>query len=100
MTALVIALSPFLSSAITGFLKMLPPFASLSQEARTPIIRVLGAIVSLVYVVVGMWITGGYSQDTITNEINTLVFALMSWLGSLGVFHAFFQKAIAPAPAA
>lgn len=92
MSALIILLSPAITSALTGLIKLLPPFAKLTDQARTPIIRVLGAFIALAYVVAGMYITGSVSPDALANAVNAVIFAALAWLGSLGIFHAFFQK--------
>lgn len=97
MSALIISLSPFITSALTGWLKGLPPFAGLSDNARPTVIRLLAALVSLVYVVAGMYITGNMSADVLANALNAFIFAMLAWLGSLGIFHAFFQPATPPA---
>lgn len=92
MSALIVALSPFITSALTGWIKGWAPFATLTDAARTPVIRFLAAFIALVYVVAGMWVTGSFSADALTNAVNAVIFALLAFLGSLGVFHAFFQK--------
>lgn len=98
MLALILAFSPFVVAALTGLVKMLPLFASLSDAARKPGVRVLAAALSLLYVLFSAWITGSLNGDILYVSVQTLAVALMAWLGSLGVFHAFFQKApVAPA---
>lgn len=92
MSALIIALSPAITSALVGWIKTWRPFTSLTDNARTPVIRLLGAFVALVYIVLGMWVTGSITPDLLADAINTLIFAGLAWLGSLGIFHAFFQK--------
>lgn len=92
MSALIIALSPAITSALTGWIKTWRPFAALTDQARTPVIRLLGAFIALVYVVLGMWVTGSITPDAAADAVNAVIFALLAWLGSLGIFHAFFQK--------
>lgn len=92
MSALIIALSPAIVSALTGWIKGWTPFSSLTSAARTPVVRVLAALVALVYVILGMYVTGSIMPDVLGNALNVFIFALLAWLGSLGIFHAFFQK--------
>lgn len=93
MLALILAFSPFVVSGATGLLKMLPPFTKLSDAARTPGVRVLAAVLAFIYVLFSAYITGSLNADALTLSVQTLALSLMAWLGSLGVFHAFFQKA-------
>lgn len=91
MSALLIALAPFITSGIVGFVKNLPPFASLGAS-RTPAVRLLAAGVSVVYILAGLWVTGAYDPNSLSAAIQLFDFSLLSWLGSLGIFHAFFQN--------
>lgn len=84
--------SPFVISALTGWIKGWTPFANLSDAARPAVVRALAALVSFAYVVVGMWITGNVDANALSTALTALVLAIVPWLGSLGVFHAFFQK--------
>lgn len=93
MTALIIGLSPFVVSALTGLFKQLKTFTYLSDAARTPAVRLLAAAISLVYVFLGFWVSGVLDPSALGVAVQTLLFALLAWLGSLGVFHAWFQKA-------
>lgn len=84
--------SPFVISALTGWVKSWTPFASLSDGARTAGVRALAAAISFVYVVVGMWITGNVDTNIIQTGLEGLALAFVPFLSSLGLFHAFFQK--------
>ena len=86
------ALAPFITSAITGWVKGLPAFSSLSDEARTPAVRVLAAVVSLVYAFVTLWVTGHIDEGAVVVASNVLLEALLGWLGSIGLFHVAFAK--------
>ncbi len=92
MASLLLALSPFIVSAVTGWLKSLPPFTSLMDAARTPAVRVLAAVLAVVYVLLGAWMTGNVDGAVLSTSLTGLEAALLAWLGSLGLFHAFFQK--------
>jgi hypothetical protein len=101
MSALIIAFSPFITSALTGWLKGLPAFTTLTDNARPTVVRLLAAAVALAYVLAGMYVTGSITPDVLSNALNAFIFALLAWLGSLGIFHTFFQKVGVPAaPAA
>lgn len=92
MLGILYALSPMVVSALTGALKNLPAFTSLSDVARTPAIRVLAALIAVVYSLATLWVTGNLDQGAFLVAVNTLIEAFIAWIGSLGVFHAFFQK--------
>lgn len=92
MVGFIIAASPFITSALTGLIKKLPLFSSLSDSARTPLVRALAALIAVVYILVGFWMTGQLDQNLFGAAVQTFVFALLAWLSSLGIFHAFFQK--------
>jgi hypothetical protein len=89
---LTFAASPFIISALTGWIKGWTPFANLSDTARPAIIRVLAAVISFGYVLFGFWITGNVDSNVLGVSLQALILAVVPWLGSLGVFHAFFQK--------
>lgn len=97
-STLVIAASPFITSTLTGLMKRIPAFTSLSDQARTPLVRLLAAFVAVVYVMLGMYVTGSITPDVLSNVVNAFVLALLAWLGSLGIFHAFFQKVVGGVP--
>lgn len=92
LTAIILAVTPFLVNAITGFVKMLPTFADL-RGSRKPVIRAIAAFVSLAYVALGLWLEpGSVSDDMLTTAIGTAGLAFITWLSSLGSYHAFFDK--------
>lgn len=93
MTLLIaLAGSPFVVSALTGWIKGWTPFASLTDAARPTIVRALAAVLAFVYVVASMWFTGNVSPDVLNTAITALCLGVAPWLGSIGVFHAFFQQ--------
>ncbi|OGG65163.1 hypothetical protein A2Z56_02635 [Candidatus Kaiserbacteria bacterium RIFCSPHIGHO2_12_45_16] len=92
LTALLISVTPFLVNAVTGLIKMLPSFASL-RESRRPIIRLVAALASFGYVGLGLWIEPDLvSGDTLNAVIGTFGLTFITWLSSLGSYHAFFNK--------
>lgn len=93
MIALLLAFSPFITSALTGLVKGLPPFASLSYSSRPTIVRLIAALIAVGYMLLSFYVTGNLDSTAFGIAVQTALFALLTWLGSLGVFHAFFQKA-------
>lgn len=89
---LALAASPFVISAITGLIKMFPPITALADVARTPIVRALAALISFAYVIATMYITGTVDSSLLSTALTALLVGIAPWLGSMGVFHAFFQK--------
>ncbi len=92
LDTILITLSPLITSALTGWVKGLPMFSNLSDAARTPVIRLLAAGISLAQALLTLWITGNADAGALDVAVNAFVLSLLSWLGSLGIFHAFFQK--------
>lgn len=92
MNSILLALSPFITSALTGALKNVGPFANLSDNARPAVIRLLAAVIALAYAIAGVWISGAAGQDSLGVAVTAFIDALVVWLGSLGVFHAWFAK--------
>lgn len=88
---LAFAASPFVISALTGWIKSWTPFTALSDVARTPAVRALAAFISFLYVIATMWVTGTVDSNILGMALQGLLLAIVPWLGSLGVFHAFFQ---------
>jgi hypothetical protein len=48
--------------------------------------------VSLVYVLLGAWMTGNVDGSVISVSLSGFGVALVAWLGSMGLFHAFFAR--------
>lgn len=92
MLTFILAISPFIVSALTGWIKTFPSFTNLSDSSRVPAVRALAAFISLAYTVIGFWINGGVDSSALMTVFAAFGYALVSWLGSLGVFHAFFAK--------
>jgi hypothetical protein len=92
MESLLLMLSPFVVTALTGLIKSLPAFSNLADQARTPAVRVVAAGVTLLYVALGAWITGNVDSAALSTGVGGMETAVVVWVGSLGVFHAFFQK--------
>lgn len=92
LTAIIFGITPFLVNAITGIIKSLPTFSDLIVS-RKPVVRTIAAVVSLVYVSLGLWLEpGSVSDDAITTATGTVGLAFVTWLSSLGSYHAFFDK--------
>lgn len=89
MDSIIILITPFVISAVTGLVKMLPPVQSLSDMAQTPAIRAIAAILSLLYVVLTFWFTGSFDNATFGTALVVLGATFMAWLSSLGFVHAF-----------
>lgn len=90
---LILTLTPFLLNAVTGLIKTLPTFETLKYGTRRPILRLLAAGVSLVYVSLGLWLApGSVSPDALTTVFTTVGLAFLAWLSSLGSYAAFFSK--------
>jgi len=83
---------PTIVTAITGFMKTLPSFTSLSDSSRTPAVRLLAAVIALVAVLIGEWVTGFFDASAITVVVQTVFLTAATWVGSLGIFHGLFQK--------
>lgn len=84
---------PTIVTALTGWLKGLPTFASLSSAQRPPYVRVLAAALSLVIVLAGEWMTGSFDASATTVALQTLFLTAGTWIGALGIFHGIFAKA-------
>lgn len=90
LVSLVLLFSPAITSALTGLFKMLPAFSNLSDSSRTTRVRLLGAVIALVYMFAGFWVSGTLDPTALGAAVQTVLFALLAWLGSLGIFHAWF----------
>lgn len=91
MGSLILAIAPFITSALTGLFKKLPLFANLGAS-HVAAVRLLAAVIALVYTFFGFWISGTLNGDMLNVAINAVLVSIVPWLGSLGIFHAFFQK--------
>lgn len=92
ITAIILAVSPFIVNAVTNLLKSLPAFDTL-RSVRNFRIRALAGAISLVYVILGMWI----APDTITDgaldtAVTTFLVSFVTWISSLGSYQAFFSR--------
>lgn len=83
---------PAIVSALTGWLKSLPTFASLSSADRPAYVRFLAACLALIVVILGQWITGTFDVNIIASVLQTVALTFATWFGSLGIFHGVFQK--------
>lgn len=89
MDSFIIVLTPFIISAVTGAIKMLPPIQSLTDSAQTPVIRAIAALVSILYVVLTFWLTGSFDSTTFSTALVVVGASFMAWLSSLGFVHGF-----------
>lgn len=92
METLIVALSPFITNALTGWMKSWSPFSGLTDEARKPVVRFLAAVLSLAYVMGGAWVTGNVEGSMLSVSFQGVVVAFVAWLGSIGSYSAFFHK--------
>lgn len=92
LTTLFLAISPFVVNAITGIVKNLPSFEEV-RLSRKPAVRMLAGFVSLVYVAVALWLAPDTVSDSmLSTALTTFGVAFVTWLSSLGSYHAFFDK--------
>lgn len=82
---------PPIVSALTGWLKQLPTFASLSDAQRPPYVRFLAACLALVSVVIAEWITGTFDANILATVLQTLALSFAAWVGSMGIFHGIIK---------
>jgi hypothetical protein len=83
--AIIPVLTPFAVTAITSLVKRSPVF-DLSPEARTVSIRLVAAVFSFAAATFIFMLGGDPVSDV---SINELVFAAMTFLGSVGGHHLF-----------
>jgi len=92
ITAVIMTLSPFIVNVVTQLLKRLPTFDSI-RNSRNLAIRALAGLVSVVYVVFTMWVDpNSISDDVLANTFVTAGLAFVTWLASLGSYHAFLKE--------
>lgn len=96
MITFILALSPLATSLLTGLMKKLPAFTSLTGSARTAGVRALAALIAVAYIVLGFYVTGNLDSTAFGAAVQTFLFAFFAWIGSLGVFHAFVQQPATP----
>lgn len=86
-------IAPVIVTFLTQWIKKLPLFTNLSDSAQTPAIRTLAAVIAIVYVIFGAWVSGNIDSNVLLLAVQTLGYSGVAWLGSLGVFHAFVKSA-------
>lgn len=90
LTSLLTLGTPFIISGLIQLIKKLPAFDSLSDAARTPAIRLLGALVSLAYVVFTLWVSpASLDANALGASVQLAGLTFFAWLTSLGLFHGF-----------
>lgn len=88
LIAFVAAVVPAFVTFLTNLLKKLPTYTSLSDAARTPAVRFLAALISLVVVLITEWMAGAFDSGIISVSIQTVFFAFATWVASMGIFHS------------
>ena len=92
ITAVIMMLSPFIVNVVTQLIKRFPTFESI-RSSRKLAIRALAGLVSVVYVVFAMWVDpNSISDDVLANTFVTAGLAFVTWLSSLGSYHAFLKE--------
>ena len=92
ITAVIMMLSPFIVNVVTQLVKRLPTFESINNS-RNLAIRALAGFISVVYVVFAMWVDpNSISDDVLANTFVTAGLAFVTWLSSLGSYHAFLKE--------
>jgi len=91
-TAILVVVAPFMVNAITGLIKMLPTFSEL-RVSRRPVIRMIAALVSFTYVVLGMWIDPSSISDTaLVEAVSAVGLTVVAWFTSQVTYTQFFKK--------
>jgi hypothetical protein len=92
IAAALLAGTPAIISTVTGLIKTLPTFEE-AKTHRRPLIRFLAAAVSLVYIIILFWMTGGDVDTVQIGELLTvMVGSFIAWLSSLGWYHGLLKE--------
>lgn len=86
--SLIAVVAPVVTSSLTNLFKKLPTFASLSDASRTPGIRLLAALISLIAVLLAEWMAGSFDANILVVAIQTVLLTAATWFASLGIFHS------------
>lgn len=89
MDSFIVLATPFVISAVTGLVKKLPAYSSLTDSATTVAVRTTAAVLALVYVLLAFWATGSFDQTTFGTALTVLGATFIAWLSSLGFVHGF-----------
>jgi hypothetical protein len=89
--AIALVVNPFIVSGLIGLLKKLIPADKLNDAGYTAGVRLLGAFISLLYILLGMYATHTYDTSGLSNALNAFELTFVTWVSSLGIYHGIWQ---------
>lgn len=86
LEAILLTITPVLTSYVVDLFKKVPTFNSLVSSNRPAFLRLLAYALSLFFVLLQGWMTGALDNANLNTAISALLESFIFFLGSLGVY--------------